>query len=178
MRPARVFLTTTCFFLLAAWLLAVQGGLSLGLMVAQEGGAIERRIILRQIQHLGVFAIGWGVGVTGWLITGHQATTCFFECVPRAWRFWRKDVFTSPLPVFKYLLGGVLLVGFAVVLARKLWGLWVGAFDVGLMAGGFVGVLHSLSSVQKVGNLIDFLEANQRYVNEDEVALFTEYDKP
>jgi hypothetical protein len=40
--------------------------------------------VMAWAEYFGVLAIGWGVGVTGWLTTGHQAVSCLFVDVPRA----------------------------------------------------------------------------------------------
>ncbi|MFB6098562.1 MAG: hypothetical protein ABEK84_05515, partial [Salinibacter sp.] len=113
-----------------------------------------------------------------WLVTGHQAMSCLSVDMPRAWRLWRKNVLTSRVPVYKYLLGGSLLIVLGVVLVEQLWGFWEDAFDVGLLAGIVVGAGHSLIKTREEGNQIDFLEANQRFLNEKRVRLFTEYEKP
>jgi hypothetical protein len=129
-------------------------------------------------ESFGVFAIGWGVGVTGWLVTGHQAVSCLFVDVPRAWKLWQKKILTSGLPIYKYLIGGGLLLLLGTVLVDQLWGIWTQAFDVGMVAGVVVGVWFSFMKAREFRNEIDFLEANQRFLNENKVSLFTEYERP
>ena len=177
MRIVRVFLTTSCLFALIIGLMVVQHSFLIWLATSQWE-VISRPIFLHRLQYMGVLAIGWGVGVTGWLLTGHQALTCFFVNVPRASTLWQKQVLTSILPVFKYLIAGGLFVGLGSILAQQLWGLWAEAYDVGLLAGAVVGLVHTLMESPNVKNYIDFLEANQRYVNSERTSLFTEYKKP
>lgn len=129
-------------------------------------------------EYFGMLAIGWGVGVTGWLVTGHQAVSCLFVEMPRAWKLWRRKILTNSLPIYKYLIGGGLLLLLGTVLVNQLWGVWTQAFDVGIVAGMVVGVANSFLNAQELGNQIDFLEANQRFLNEKEVTLFTEYERP
>lgn len=129
-------------------------------------------------EYFGVLATGWGVGVTVWLVTGHQAVSCWFVDMPRAWKLWQKEILTSSLPIYKYLVGGGLLLLLGTFLLNQLWGIWTQAFDVGVMAGVVVGAAHSFMNAQEVGSQIDFLEANQRFLNEKEVSLFTEYERP
>jgi hypothetical protein len=177
MRHARLFLATACLLLLGVGVTAVQGSFSTwGLTLRWE--IVDRAVLLDRVESLGILAIGWGVGVTGWLITGHQALSCFLGEMPRSWVLWRRDVLTNILPVLKYLIAGVLFVVFGSILVHQLWGLWTGAYDVGLLTGGITGIIHFLSRTWDIHSLIDFLEANQRYVNEEKVSLFTEYDKP
>ena len=178
MRLSRAVFTTTGLLLLVAAAVVVHTGISTGLLVAEHGSAGARRLLLNQLQYVGVFAIGWGAGVMGWLISGDKAVICLFARIPRAWGLWREGIFTSLLPIWKYFFGGLLLIGFGVLLSRHVWGIWIGVFDAGMLAGGFVGAIHSLSRIQEVGGMMDFLEANQRYLNKDRVTLFTEYDKP
>lgn len=166
MRLARLISTTVLALLLAVQSAFAQQGLS--------GGKTE---LLSLLEVFGVFCIGWGGGVTGWLVTGHQAVTCLFLDMPRAWKLWTKDVLTSSLPVYKYLVAGGTLLVLGAVLVEQLWGVWVQAFDFGLIAGFFMGAGHSFMNL-RAGNQIDFLEANQRYLNEKEVTVFTEYERP
>lgn len=126
----------------------------------------------------GMLAIGWGVGVTGWLVTGHQAVSCLFVEMPRAWKLWQRKILTNSFPIYKYLIGGGLLLLLGTLLVNQLWGVWTQAFDVGIVAGTAVGAAHSFLNAQESGNPIDFLEANQRFLNEKEVTLFTEYERP
>jgi len=178
MRLRRAFLTTMGLLLLVAFSVIVQGSISTGLMAADHGYVLAQGLFLDQLQYAGVFAIGWGVGVVGWLITGDKALVCLFARIPKAWALWRKRVFRNSLPVWKYLFGSILLVGLGTLVARQVWGIWVEAFDIGMLAGAVVGAIHSVSRVQEIGDLINFLEANQRHLNKDRATLFTEYDKP
>jgi hypothetical protein len=52
--------------------------------VAQSLESFLRPDVMAWAEYFGVLAIGWGVGVTGWLTTGHQAVSCLFVDVPRA----------------------------------------------------------------------------------------------
>ena len=47
---------------------------------------------------------------------------------------------------------------------------------MGLLTGVIVGAGHSVMNMRTLGDPVDFLEANQRYLSEDEVSFFTEYD--
>lgn len=125
-------------------------------------------------EYFGILAIGWGVGVTGWLTTGHQAVSCLFVDMPRAWKLWQKKVLTSSLPVYKYLAGGGLLLVLGTLLVNQLWGIWTQAFDVGIMTGVVVGAGHSFVNAREFGGQIDFLEANERFLNKGKVSLFPE----
>ena len=133
---------------------------------------------LETLRASGTFAVGWGTGVVGWLASGHQAAVCFFVKVRWAWLLRRRNVLTSGLPVLKYAIAGSVLLGLGGVLGAEIWGLWNEAYDTGLVAGALTGALHSGWTVRWTGSPIDFLEANQRFVNEDRTALFTQYDKP
>ena len=146
------------------------------LAVAQSVFPVRVGEVLMWSEYLGMVAIGWGVGVAVWLVSGQPAITCLFVDLPRAWKLRREHVLTSSLPIYKYLLGGALLLVLGAILVDQLWGFWTSAFTVGLLAGVIVGAGHSVVNVQKRGGPVDFLEANQRYLNEDEVPLFTEYD--
>lgn len=139
---------------------------------AQEGLQVEKTELLAWLEYFGMLAIGLGCGLLAWLVTGHQAMTCIFGRMSRAWSLWQKRVLTSSLPIYKYLVGGILLAGLGVVLALQLWEIWTEAFDIGLLVGGGLGVLHSLTRIRHSGSQIDFLEANQRYLNERKVTLF------
>lgn len=178
MRLARIFIATTVVFLLIAGFVVLQNVVSTWGMVVQNWVIVNEALVLHRIEVLGIFAIGWGVGVTAWLVIGHQALLCFFEKVPRAWSLWRKDVLKSSLPVHKYLIGGILLLGLGAFLVKQLWGLWIGAYSMGFIAGAIIGGIHSITTVGDIGSPIDFLDANQRYVNEDKVSLFTQSKKP
>lgn len=140
--------------------------------MAQSLESFLRPGVVAWAEYFGVLAIGWGVGVTGWLTTGHQAVSCLFVDMPRAWKLWQKKVLTSSLPVFKYLAGGGLLLLLGTLLFDQLWGLWTRAFDVGIMTGLVVGVGHSFANAREFGGQIDFLEANERFLNKNKVSLF------
>lgn len=128
-------------------------------------------------EYFGMFAIGWGVGVTGWLVTGHQAVSCLVVDIPRAWKLWQKEVLTSSLPIYKYLLGTGLLLLLGTLLVTQLWGIWTQAFDVGVVAGVVVGAGRSFRNPQGHRSQIDFLEANQRFLDENKISLFTKVEK-
>lgn len=147
------------------------------LAVAQSIFPIRTGEILLWSEYFGMAAIGWGTGVTAWLITGHKATECLFVNVPRAWRLRRKNFLTSSLPVYKYLVGGGFFLVIGAVLVNLLWGSWTHAFDVGLFTGVVTGAGNSFVNARMVGSKVDFLEANQRYLNENQVTLFSDYDE-
>lgn len=136
-------------------------------------GAMSSRFVAR-LEYAGYLAIGWGTGVTGWLVTGHLATSCLFGKVPRAWTLWQEEVLASRLPILKYLAAGVLLFGLGAVLGYHLWELATEAFDIGLLVGAAFGAVYSGQKVRQLGNEIDFLEANQRYLNKGKVSLFSD----
>jgi len=144
---------------------------------AQTGMPVLGVGVLMWAEYLGVLAIGWGVGVTVWLVTGHPAVACLFVNMPRAWKLRRKNALKSGLPIFKYLFAGGGLFVLGAILANQLWGLWTQPFDVGILAGMIVGAGHSVANLRGHSNQIDFLEANQRYLNEDKVVFFTESDE-
>lgn len=143
--------------------------------MAQSLESFLRPGVMAWAEYFGIFAIGWGVGVTGWLITGHQAVSCLFVDMPRAWKLWQKKVLTSILPVYKYLAGGGLLLLLGTLLVNQLWGIWTQAFDVGIMTGLVVGAGHSFVNAREFGGQIDFLEANERFLNKNKVSLFPEW---
>lgn len=175
MRTARVYFSTTGILFLAAGGAVLQGGVSGWFVVDQSWFFLDQAAVLNWVEYLGILAIGWGVGVTGWLLAGHQALSCFFVNVPRAWILWQRQVLTSILPVCKYWFAGILFVGCGGILAQQLWGVWTGAYDIGLFTGGLLGAIHSVAQIRDVGSHIDFLEANQRYINPEKTSLFTEY---
>lgn len=154
----------------------VLGLLAVRSAAAQTGLSIHVEEFLTWGEYFGMVAIGWGTGVTGWLVSGHQAMLRLFVDMPRAWKLWQKNALTTSLPIYKYLLGGGLLLMLGTILLNQLWGFWTQPFDVGLLTGVIVGAGHSFVNAQRPANQIDFLEANQRYLNEKKVALFTEYD--
>lgn len=145
---------------------------------AQSSASIIESGALEWGEYFGMLAIGWGIGVTGWLVTGHQAVSCLFVDMPRAWKLWQKQVLTSSLPIYKYLIGGGLLLLLGTLLLHQLWGIWTQAFDVGVVGGVVVGAGYSFMNVRGYRSQIDFLEANQRFLNENKVPLFTELEKP
>lgn len=146
------------------------------LAVAQSVFSVRVGDLLVWSEYFGMLAIGWGVGVTVWLVSGQPAVSCLFVDLPRAWTLRRKNCLTSSLPIYKYLLAGALLLVLGAILIDQLWGFWTPAFNVGLLTGVIVGAGHSVMNIRTLGSPIDFLEANQRYLNENEVPLFTEYD--
>lgn len=125
------------------------------------------------LQHLAIFAIGWGAGVTVWLATGHQAFSSFVSNVPRALELRRKNVLTSWLPLLKYLIVGLLLLTLGGILMRQLWNIWTEAYNLGLLAGSVTGVVHSINNSQESSTQVDFLLANRRYVDENKVSIST-----
>jgi len=143
------------------------------LLVPQGFGNKQRRAMY-WFNFAAILAIGWGVGVVAWLLTGHQATYYFVSNVPRAQRLWRCNVLTSRIPILKYLTGGLLLLALGAVLMKQLWGLWIRPFDIGLIVGGATGLLNSLIGPQDRSKQVDFLLANRRYVDDSKVAISTE----
>lgn len=165
-------------FALAIWLGAAHSGVAIFLGGVLEWLPLDRTVFLRELETAGIFSIGWGVGVTAWLVTGREAFRCLGERVPRAWILWRRAFLTSLVPVLKYTFGGFFMGALGIFLARHLWGLWTGAYDVGLAVGALVGAVHSFSQVREGGIRLEFLEANHRYLNDQKVPLFTETKKP
>lgn len=152
------------------------------LLVVQSASAqhlvpVNQEELLTTLEVFGVFCVGWGVGVTGWLVTGHQAITCLFLDMPRAWRLWTKNVLTSSLPVYKYFVAGGLLLLLGTIVIDQLWGIWRQPFDLGMIVGVLIGAAHSFANL-RAGSQIDFFEANQRYLNKKQVPLFNEYERP
>lgn len=123
---------------------------------------------LAWVEYGAVVAVGWSAAVAVWLATVHQAGAFLISNSPRAWRLWRRGVLTSPLPLFKYVVGGVALLVLGAVAAWQLLGFWTEAFDLGLWAGGATGVLWTVRKLQAPGTRLDFLLSNQRYVAEGE----------
>jgi len=152
------------FLLACASLAAIQGWM----------GAWSNPFAVR-LEQAALFAIGWGTGVTAWLLSGHQATSCFLRKVPTAWRLWQNGVLANRFPICKYLAAGLLFTGLGVALGNPLRGLFTSAFDAGLLTGATFGLIHSIRMVyQPESDHIDFLEANQRYLNEENISLFSE----
>jgi len=160
---------------LLAWVASLQGGRCAVLLPAQWWALSVPDVVLNQVEALGILAIGWGMGVTGWLVSGHQAVACFLVKLPRAWMLRRRNVLTSAVPILKYIFAGGLLLGLGGLLAHQVWGLWTQAYDIGLLLGAGTGLVHSVVRMRTLDRPIDFLEANQRYVNEEETPLFSEY---
>lgn len=128
-----------------------------------------------RLEQAGYFALGWGAGVTGWLLTGHQTTSCLLKKVPNTWKLWQRDILVSLVPAFKYLTAGVLFAGLGILLGYALSGLFIQAFDTGLLIGAIFGLVHSLRKGYTSGpDRINFFEANQRYLNEKKVPLFSD----
>lgn len=171
-------LAVVALFAGAIWLGAAHSGAAIFIIDVLEWLPIDRNAFLNELETAGIFSIGWGVGVTAWLVTGKEAFRCLGERVPRAWILWRRAILTSLIPVVKYTLGGLVMAALGVFLARHLWGLWTGAYDVGLAAGVLVGAVYSFSQVRESHIRLDFLEANHRYLNDQKVSVFTETEKP
>lgn len=152
------------FFLVCALFAVVQGWLCVGSVQS-----------VARLEQAGLFSFGWGTGVTAWLLSGHQSTSCLLRKIPAAWKLGRKGVLVSRLPVFKYLVAGLLFAGLGVALVVPLWGLFTPAFDVGLLVGAVFGLVHSVRTAYQSGvDKIDFLDANQRYLSEENVTLFSD----
>lgn len=129
---------------------------------------------LAPLEQVGYFSLGWGTGVTGWLVTGHWGTSYLSRRLPWAWKLWRKNVLVSLVPVFKYLVAGVLLLGLGAALGYFLWGIFTAGFDIGLAAGAIFGLLYTARKDRGLGDQINLLEANQRYLNKEQTPLFQE----
>lgn len=177
MRLSRPVLTATGIILLVTGVVALEGGIPIWVLAADGEHLLAQRFVLIQLKQVGVFAVGWGTGVLGWLVTGDKALIYLFVRVPKAWSLWRKGFFTSTLPVWKYFFGGVLLTVLGIILSRHVWGIWIGAFDTGMLAGVVVGTIHSLSRIREVGDRMSFLEANQRHLNDDRISVFSQHDQ-
>lgn len=165
-------------FALTIWIGSTHSGFSIFLTRMMDGLSLNRTVVLEQLKDAGIFSIGWGVGVTAWLMTGQQAVTCLLSRLPRAWTLRRRRVLTSLFPVLKYLVLGGILTVLGALLVRQLWGLWTGTYDAGLVVGVILGVVNSLARAPSRRTKIDFLEANQRYVNEEKVSVFAEAGNP
>jgi len=165
-------------FALAIWFGATHSGFAIFLSDVLDWLPLQRRVFLGRLEEAGVFSIGWGVGVTAWLATGQQAARHLFSHVPRAWALWRRLVLTSLLPVLKYLFVGGTMAALGTLLLRQLWGLWTGAYDAGLVVGVVMGAVLSMARIRRGRTRLDFLEANQRYLNDQKVPVFTETEKP
>lgn len=137
--------------------------------------SVENNRYVVRLEQGGYFAIGWGVGVAGWLVSGHQAMSCLFGKMPKAWRLWQKRILANSLPMFKYLAAGILFSGLGAVLGYYAWELFRPAFDAGLLVGAIFGFVYSSRTVyESAGDQIDFLEANQRYINESKAPYFSD----
>lgn len=160
------------------WVGAVHGGTAVFLMNGLAWLPLDRAVLLIELEAAGVFTVGVGVGTTAWLVTGQEVFRCLGQRVPHAWRLWRRDILTSLVPVFKYLLGAVLIGALGSVLFQYLWGLWTDAYDVGLVVGAGMGAVHSVWHLNQKGVRLEFLEANHRYLNDQKVSVFSETEKP
>ncbi|WP_103021079.1 hypothetical protein [Salinibacter altiplanensis] len=162
---------------LTLWLGASNSEAAMFLLGVLEWLPVDRPVLLNKIEAVGIFAIGCGVGAIAWLLTGRRAIQYLGVRAPRAWRLWRRDVLTSLAPVLKYTLMGLLMGALGGVLAQYLWGLWTSAYSAGLVVGAVVGTIDSVTRPQQNPRL-NFLEANQRYINDEKVSVFTETEKP
>ena len=177
MRLSRPVLTVTGIVLLVAGVVALEGGIPIWVLAADGEYPLARRFVLIQLEQVGVFAVGWGTGVMGWLVTGDKALIYLFVRLPKAWGLWRRGSFTSTLPVWKYFFGSILRIVLGIILSRHVWGIWIGAFDTGMLAGVVVGTIHSLSRIRGSGDRMSFLEANQRHLNNDRISVFSQRDQ-
>lgn len=162
---------------LTMWLGASSTEVAIVLISVLEWLPVDRAVLLNKLEAAGIFAIGSGVGIVAWLVTGQGAFRCLGKRVPRAWLLWRRDVLTSVIPMLKYTAVGLLMGGLGVYLVQYLWGLWTSAYSAGLVAGALVGAVHSATRSRQNPRL-NFLEANHRYINDEKVSVFTETEKP
>jgi len=132
--------------------------------------------LLDWLQYLAVVATGFGIGLGGWLLTGHQATWCLLAQMPMAWTLRRRQVLTSALPFLKYVTGGLLLLASGGILVHYLWGVWTQPFDYGLLFGVALGLVNSLRNPpgDGAGSQVDFLLANERHVDKSQVTIFSD----
>jgi len=159
------------------WLGASNSEVAILIIRVLEWLPVDRTVLLNEFEAAGIFAVGCGVGIVAWLVTGQGAFRCLGERAPRAWLLWRRDVLTSLIPVLKYTVLGLLVGGLGVYLVQYLWGLWTSAYSAGLVAGALVGAFYSVTRSRRNPRL-NFLEANQRYINDEKVSVFTETEKP
>ncbi|WP_263786397.1 hypothetical protein [Salinibacter grassmerensis] len=159
------------------WLGASSSEVAIVLTGVLEWLPFDRAVLLNELEGAGIFAIGCGVGIVAWLVTGQGAFRCLGRRAPRAWLLWRRDVLTSFLPVLKYTVIGLVMGALGVYLVQYLWGLWTSAYSAGLVVGGVVGAVYSATRSHRHSQL-NFLEANQRYINDENVSVFTETEKP
>ena len=175
---AYALLTLAGLLALSIWVGAMYEGAAVFLRRALTWLPLSRTTLLEKLETTGTFSIGWGVGITGWLVTGRGAFRYLVERMPRAWKLWRRGILTSLIPVLKYALVGVLMGALGGVLTWYLWGSWATAYDVGLVVGALVGAVRSARRVRQKDTPVDFLEANHRYLNDQKVTIFTETEKP
>ncbi|MBB4088934.1 hypothetical protein [Salinibacter ruber] len=161
---------------LTLWLGASNSEVAIVLIGILDWLPLDRTVVLNKAEAAGVFAIGSGVGTLAWLVTGREAFRCLGQRAPRAWHLWRRDALTSLIPVLKYTALGLLMGGLGAYLMQYLWGLWTTAYSAGLAAGAFGGAIYSATRSRR-GSQMDFLEANQRYINDENVSVFTETEK-
>lgn len=141
---------------------------------APSGGgdyAVTMNRILGSAESLARFATGLGVGLVAWMGTLHQGASFLLSRVPRSWRLWHRGVFTSRIPFFKYLLGGLLLLVVGAGLVYQLVGLNVGALEAGLWAGAMTGFAWTVRGLARGTRQIDLLLSNRRHVDESKVRL-------
>jgi len=165
------------FSAVTIWLGALNDEVAIFLTGVLEWLPVQQTVVLNRFEVAGIFAIGVGIGIMAWLVTGQGAFRCLVERAPRAWLLWRRNVLTSLMPVVKYTLMGLLLAALGGYLVQSLWALWTGAYSAGLVAGVAVGAMHSVTRSRRPTR-INFLEANQRYINDEKVSVFTETETP
>jgi hypothetical protein len=124
---------------LTLWLGASNSEVAIVLIGILDWLPLDRTVVLNNAEAAGVFAIGSGVGMLAWLVTGREAFRCLGQRAPRAWHLWRRDALTSLIPVLKYTALGLLMGGLGAYLMQYLWGLWTTAYSAGLAAGAFGG---------------------------------------
>ncbi|MEF8864214.1 MAG: hypothetical protein V5A20_00465 [Salinibacter sp.] len=175
---AYALLTVAGLLALSIWVGAMYEEAGIVLNRALTWLPLSRTALLEKLETTGVFSIGGGVGITGWLVTGQGAFRYLAERMPRAWGLWRRGILTSLVPVLKYALGGILMGTLGGSLIWYLWGAWTSAYDAGLVVGALVGAVRSARQVRQKDTSVDFLEANHRYLNDQKVTIFTETEKP
>lgn len=115
----------------------------------QEVGSYSRTMeqVLSWTEYAAVLGVGWGVGVALWIVSVHKGGSLLLSDSPRAWRLWRKGM-ASPLLMFKYFVGSILLFALGAAATWQLVGFWTPSFDTGLWVGGATGLLWTVREIR------------------------------